>query len=238
MNKEATVYLIPSTLGKEFNPDFFPEIVKKIIETTYYFIVENEKEGRRFIKNICPSKVQSTLKIYTLNKHSKTETIENYLDPCVEGNDMAVISDAGCPGIADPGAVIVEKAHLMGFRVKPLPGPSSILLAMMSSGLNGQNFAFNGYLPIDKAEQKKTIKALETKSAKLNQSQLFMETPYRNVKLMDNLMGVLSDETQLSVAYQLTQSDEFIKTLRVSLWKKTKIDFHKKPAIFIIHKKN
>ena len=151
-------------------------------------------------------------------------------------NDMGLISDAGCPGIADPGATILQKAYPMNIRVKPLVGPSSILLAMMSSGLNGQNFAFNGYLPIDKNERKKTIKNLENKSSKLDQSQIFMETPYRNEKLLEDLKRVLDRETKLCIAYDLTQSSEFIKTMSIAKWNKTNISFHKKPAIFIIQK--
>ena len=152
---KPTLYLIPSPLGKEFHPDAFPNEIKSIIEKLDYFIVENEKEVRRFIKKITPDKKQSTLKLYPLNKHTSADEMASYLDPCLKGNDMGLISDAGCPGIADPGAVILQKAYPLKIRIKPLVGPSSILLAMMSSGLNGQNFAFNGYLPIDKNERKK-----------------------------------------------------------------------------------
>ncbi len=229
------LYLIPSPLGEEFNPDSFPRELKSIVEKIDHFIVENEKEARRFIKKISPEKNQSTLKFYPLNKHITLEVIGTYLDPCSSGNDMGLISDAGCPGVADPGAVIVQKAYELEINVKPLIGPSSILLAMMSSGLNGQNFAFNGYLPIHRAERKKAIKTLEVRSQKWNQSQIFMETPYRNEKLLEDLKQVLNTETQLCIAYQLTQSEEFVKTMKVSMWEKIKISFHKKPSIFIIH---
>lgn len=231
-----TLYLIPSPLGKEFNQDDFPKQIKSIIEKLDYFIVENEKEARRFIKNITPEKKQSTLKLFPINKHTSSEAIDNYLNPCLEGNDMGLISDAGCPGIADPGAVILQKAYPMNIMVKPLVGPSSILLAMMSSSLNGQNFAFNGYIPIDKDERRKVLKTLENRSQKLDQSQIFMETPYRNEKLLEDLKNVLDKETKLCIAYDLTQPGEFIKTMSMSLWKKTNINFHKKPAIFIIQK--
>ena len=150
---------------------------------------------------------------------------------------MGLISDAGCPGIADPGATIVEKAHQLGITVKPLVGPSSILMAMMSSGMNGQNFAFNGYLPIEKTDRKKAIKELELKSQKHNQSQIFIETPYRNEKLLGDLIITLHPETHLCIAFNITEPDEFIRTLSISSWKKAKLDFHKKPAIFILHKK-
>jgi 16S rRNA (cytidine1402-2'-O)-methyltransferase len=231
-----TLYLIPSPLGREFHPDAFPNEIKSIIEKLDYFIVENEKEVRRFIKKITPDKNQSTLKLYPLNKHTSADEMASYLDPCLKGNDMGLISDAGCPGIADPGAVILQKAYPLKIRIKPLVGPSSILLAMMSSGLNGQNFAFNGYLPIDKNERKKAIKTLENRSQKLDQSQIFMETPYRNEKLLEDLKRVLDSETNLCIAYDLTQPGEFIKTMDMNLWKKKNIHFHKRPAIFIIHK--
>jgi 16S rRNA (cytidine1402-2'-O)-methyltransferase len=233
---KPTLYLIPSPLGKEFHPDAFPNEIKSIIEKLDYFIVENEKEVRRFIKKITPDKKQSTLKLYPLNKHTSADEMASYLDPCLKGNDMGLISDAGCPGIADPGAVILQKAYPLKIRIKPLVGPSSILLAMMSSGLNGQNFAFNGYLPIDKNERKKAIKTLENRSQKLDQSQIFMETPYRNEKLLEDLKRVLDRETNLCIAYDLTQPGEFIKTMDMNLWKKKNIHFHKRPAIFIIHK--
>jgi 16S rRNA (cytidine1402-2'-O)-methyltransferase len=234
----ATLFLIPSPLGEALDQDSFPRYIKTIIEQTDHFIVENEKEARRFIKKIAPEKTQSNIRLYPLNKHTSAEDIETYLDPCLAGNNMGLISDAGCPGVADPGAIMIQKANRLEIKVKPLVGPSSILLAMMGSGLNGQNFAFNGYLPIDRTERKKVLKVLENRSLKLDQSQIFMETPYRNEKLLEDLKQVLHTETQLCIAFQLTQADEFIKTRNIGLWKKTKISFHKKPAIFIIHKTN
>ena len=149
---------------------------------------------------------------------------------------MGLLSDAGCPGIADPGAIIIANAHCQGIKVKPLVGPSSIVLAQMSSGLNGQNFAFNGYLPIEKSERKKLIKELEKRSQKLDQSQIFIETPYRNDQIFSDLIGSLHSETKLCVAYNLTLEDEFIKTAPIYEWKKTKLNFNKRPAIFILHK--
>lgn len=232
----STIYIIPSPLGEEFHPNIFPDQIKSNIEKLDYFIVENEKEARRFIKKITPDKKQSTLKLYPLNKNTPINEMLNYLNPCLKGINMGLISDAGCPGIGDPGAVILKKAYHLNIQVKPLVGPSSILLAMMSSGLNGQNFAFNGYLPINKNERKNAIKNLEKRSQKLNQSQIFMETPYRNEKLLEDLKRVLNMETNLCIAYDLTQPGEFIKTMDMNLWKKTNIHFHKRPAIFIIHK--
>ncbi len=231
-----TLYLIPSPLGEEFNSNDFSRKIKSTIEKLDYFIVENEKQARKFIRKISPEKKQSKIKFFTLNKHTSAEAIETYLDPCLEGNDIGLVSDAGCPGIADPGSEVIRKAFPMNIRVKPLAGPSSILLAMMSSGLNGQNFAFNGYIPIEKKERKKVLKNLENRSKKWGQSQIFMETPYRNEKLLEDLKRLLDKETKLCIAYNLNQSGEFIKTMSVGVWNKTKIFFHKKPAIFIIHK--
>ena len=171
-----TLYLIPSPLGETFQEENFSVEIKSVIEKLDYFIVENEKKARGFIKKIAPEKLHSDLKLFPLNKHTPQSEIENYLNPCLIGNDIGLISDAGCPGIADPGALIAQKAYSMNIRVKPLVG-LPLFLAMMSSGLNGQNFAFNGYLPIDKKERKKAIKTLENRSLKLDQSQIFMETP-------------------------------------------------------------
>jgi 16S rRNA (cytidine1402-2'-O)-methyltransferase len=156
------------------------------------------------------------------------------LTPCLEGQDVGVISDAGCPGIADPGADVVLEAHRRGIKVIPLVGPSSILMAMMASGFNGQNFAFNGYLPIDKGERKTTIKRLEKLSKEFNQSQSFIETPYRNNQLLESLLRTLHNETMLCIACDITLASEDIRTASVSEWKKIKVDLHKRPTLFIV----
>lgn len=164
------------------------------------------------------------------------EELNSFLDPIYEGYNIGLISDAGCPGVADPGSDIIKIAHQSDIRVVPLVGPSSILLAIMSSGLNGQNFAFNGYLPIDRADKKNKIKELEKTSQQKNQSQIFIETPYRNNKMLEDLTKTLSGDTKLCIACDITLSTEYIKTLSVNEWKKNKINIDKKPAIFIIHK--
>ena len=232
-----TLFIIPSPLGEEFHPDAFPNEIKSTVQNLDYFVVENEKKARRFIKKITPDKKLTTLRLYPLNKHTSLNDIAKYLDPCLRGNNMGLISDTGCPGIADPGSLIVQMAYSLEIKVKPLIGPSSILLAMMSSGLNGQNFAFNGYLPIDQNERKKTIKNLEIRSQKMDQSQIFMETPYRNENLMEDLKRFLNKETKLCIAIELTQPNEVVKTMNIAQWRKTNLSIHKKPAIFIIHKK-
>jgi len=225
------LYLVPNKLGesKTYN---FPKHQYTLIKNTKYFIFENEKPGRAFIKEISPEKNQSELNISVLNKHTVEKEIKNFLNPCLSGNDIALISDAGCPGIADPGSEIVRLAHENKIKVIPLVGPSSILLALMGSGMNGQNFKFNGYLPIEKNERKKKIKILENKS--LITTQIFMETPYRNNKFLSTLLVTLRPETKLCIACDLTLSSEYIKTKEVKIWKSTKVDIHKRPTIFLI----
>jgi 16S rRNA (cytidine1402-2'-O)-methyltransferase len=230
------LYLIPSPLGDNAPMEVLPLTVRKVIENIDHFIVENEKDARRFIKRICPKKDQGGLHLYPLNKFTPIEEILTYLEPTIEGISMGVISDAGCPGIADPGAEIVKMAHRKNVTVQPLVGPSSILLALMSSGLNGQNFAFNGYLPIDKLKRKKEIKSLEKKSFDYNQSQLFIETPYRNDQLFSDLLKTLDRNTEICIACDLSLPTEYIKTHTVKEWGKLKISLHKRPAIFIISK--
>jgi 16S rRNA (cytidine1402-2'-O)-methyltransferase len=171
-----------------------------------------------------------------INKFTLAEELNSFLDPIYEGYNIGLISDAGCPGVADPGSDIIKIAHQSNIRVVPLVGPSSILLAIMSSGLNGQNFAFNGYLPIDRVDKKNKIKELEKTSQQKNQSQIFIETPYRNNKMLEDLTKTLSGDTKLCIACDITLSTEYIKTLSVNEWKKNKINIDKKPAIFIIHK--
>tara|TARA_B100000941_G_scaffold102362_1_gene71654 strand:+ start:114 stop:821 length:708 start_codon:yes stop_codon:yes gene_type:complete len=233
----AKLFLIPCPIGENATEEILPISIKKTIINTDFFIVEHEKQARRFIKKVCPDKIQSELKLFPLNKYTSAEDIENYLDPCKSGKNIGLISDAGCPAIADPGAVIVEKAHQLGIKVKPFVGPSAILMAMMSSGMNGQNFAFNGYIPVNKSDRKKIIKDLERRSQKQNQSQIFIEAPYRNEKLFMDLIDLLSSETKLCIACGITEPDEFIKTCSISDWKKKRLKFQKKPSIFIFHKK-
>lgn len=197
---------------------------------------ENEKAGRKFIKKITPTKAQNSIKVNLINKFTLKEELNSFLKPIFDGYNIGLISDAGCPGVADPGSDIVKIAHQSNIKVVPLVGPSSIILAIMSSGLNGQNFAFNGYLPIDRDDKKTKIKELERLSLQKNQSQIFIETPYRNNKMFEDLLKNLSDSTNLCIACDLTLKNEFIRTLSVNEWGKNKINIDKRPAIFIIHK--
>ena len=231
---KGKLYLIPTTLGDNDPTEVLPLSVRNTILQLDSFIVENEKTARRFIKNICPEKNQQILKFYLIDKHTDSNFYESYLDQCFSGISVGVISEAGVPGIADPGAEIVKIAHLKNIQVIPLVGPSSILLAMMSSGFNGQNFAFNGYLPIDFVDKKIKIRTLEKLSKENNQSQIFIETPYRNNKLLEDLIATLHPSTKLCIAADLTLSTEYIQTLSIKEWKNKKLDLHKRPAIFII----
>ena len=233
-NKKGNLYLIPCTLGETPPLEVLPLLVKKAVENIDYYIVEHEKSARRFIKAVASKKSQNSLHIEEINKFTNLEDIPQMLDPCLKGLDVGVISDAGCPGIADPGAAVVTHAHKNGIKVVPLVGPSSILLAMMGSGFNGQNFAFNGYLPIDKAERKAKIKQLEKRSIQENQSQLFIETPYRNNQMLESLTTTLQKNTEICVACDITLSTEFITTAAAQHWKRIKVDLHKRPTLFII----
>ncbi len=228
------LYLIPTTLGDTEPLEVLPISIKRIIENINYFIVENEKTARGFIKKISSGKSQSGLHIESLNKFTEPEVIPAFLRPCLEGEDVGIISEAGCPGIADPGAEVVRIAHEKNIKVVPLVGPSSILLALIASGLNGQNFAFNGYLPIEADERKSAIKKLEKLSKETGQTQLFIETPYRNDKLFAELCKILGPHTKICVASAITLPTEYIATKTVKDWSNEKLDLHKKPTIFII----
>lgn len=231
---KGKLYLIPTTLGETEPLEVLPISIKRVVEAVNHYIVENEKSARRFIKKISPRKSQPGLHIEVLNKYTEAEALPTFLQPCLEGHNVGIVSEAGCPGIADPGADVVRIAHQKNVQVVPLVGPSSIILALMASGMNGQNFAFNGYLPIDSAQRKKTIKSLEKKSIDLNQSQLFIETPYRNDKLFAELLKSLSNKTQLCLACDITLASESILTKSVADWKRSSVDLNKRPAIFII----
>lgn len=231
--KTGNLYLIPSRIGDQPPLEVLPLSIRKKITDIDYYIVENEKVARRFIKKIVPSKSQKKLNINLLNKFTNDIEIPEFIKPCSEGIDVGLMSDAGCPGVADPGAKVVAFAHRQNIKVIPLVGPSSIILALMASGMNGQNFAFNGYLPVDKTECKRHIKQLERHAEQHNQTQIFIETPYRNEQLFESFLKTLKPQTKLCVAVDLTVNSEYIKTKTIQEWKSQNIDFHKKPAIFI-----
>ena len=232
---EASIYLIPASLGSNKANHFLPDLVFSIINKIDYYIVENERTARRYLIKLGMKTPIDDLQFYILDKHTDPNEKAKFLDPARHGNNMGVISEAGIPGVADPGADIVEIAHRENIRVVPLVGPSSILLALMASGLNGQNFAFTGYLPIQKNEKTQKIKQLEMRSKKENQSQIFMETPYRNRKMLDDLFKTCSPQTRLCIATDITMDSEYIKTKTIADWKTDTPNIHKRPTIFILH---
>lgn len=235
-NNFGKLYLIPTRLGDNPPLEVLPISIKKIIEMVDDYIAENEKTARGFIKKVDSRKQQSILNFKILNKYTQPEETQDFLNPCKNGKSMGLLSEAGCPGIADPGADIVKLAHENHIQVVPLVGPSSIILALMSSGMNGQSFAFNGYIPIDKSERKATLKRLERLSYEQNQTQLFIETPYRNNKIIEDICATLHPNTRVCIACDITLPSEYIKTMTVNEWKHNNIDLHKRPAIFVIHK--
>ena len=234
MTKKGILYLIPTTLGESNPEDVLPISVKKHVEKLTHYIAENEKTARRFIKKISPETQQASLTFSVLNKYTDPSELTAFLNPCHSGENIGLLSEAGCPAIADPGASIVRIAHESNIKVVPFVGPSSILLALMSSGLNGQRFTFNGYLPIDKHQRKKELQHLEKLSNQHNQAQLFIETPYRNNQMLQDICSTLNINTLVCVACDITLETEFILTKPVSYWKKNSVDLHKRPTLFII----
>ena len=216
--------------------DVTPEANRKVIDSLDYFIVENVRSARRFLSKAKIARRIDDLEFVELNEHTLAgAAIEQMVKPILEGRSAGVISEAGVPGVADPGALVVEACHRKGIKVVPLVGPSSILLAMMASGLNGQSFAFNGYLPVKPPERAKALKTLERRAQNEQQSQIFIEAPYRNVKLMEQMLQVCGEQTKLTVACDITSPDEFISTRSVAKWRKDGVpDIAKRPTIFII----
>ena len=231
---KTKLYLIPNLLGNDDFKKSLPEYNLEIIRHIQIFVVENEKSARKFIKTVLPEKKQSELEIHILDKNTTGAGLFELASLFKREEPIGIISEAGLPAVADPGSRLVKLAHESGIQVVPLIGPSSILLALMASGMNGQNFAFHGYLPIDKLERKKAIQKLEAESRKNNSTQIFMETPYRNNQLLEDLVKSCHPNTQLCVAANLTMDDEFILTDSLKNWAKKKTDFHKKPAIFLL----
>ena len=234
---ETALYLLPVTLGDTPVEKVLPSYNKEIISGIRHFIVEDIRSARRFLKKVDREIDIDALTFYLLNKHTSPEDISGYLKPLVGGASMGVISEAGCPAVADPGADVVAIAQRKGLRVIPLVGPSSMILAVMASGFNGQSFAFNGYLPIDPTERTKRIKMLEQRVYTEHQTQLFIETPYRNAKMFEEILRTCRPQTRLCVAAGITCKEEYIRTRTVQEWKKHSLpDLSKVPAIFLIYK--
>lgn len=235
---ETALYLIPVELGETPVSQVLPEYNRQVILGIKHFIVENVRSARRFLKRVDKSINIDELTFYELNKHTSPKDIAGYLDALQQGMPMGVISEAGCPAVADPGADVVAIAQRRGLKVVPLVGPSSIILSVMGSGFNGQSFAFNGYLPIEQGERTKKIKALETRAYTESQTQLFIETPYRNHKMIEELCATCRPQTRLCVAAGITCENEYIKTRTIQDWKKAKDlpDLSKTPCIYLIYK--
>ncbi len=231
---KGKLYLIPTVLSPGTNDKVLsPEIVS-IISSTDYFFVENLRTARRFISSLKLGKVIDNIQFILLDKNTSIEELYNHFDPIDEGHNMGILSESGCPGVADPGALAVAFAHEKGVRVIPLVGPSSILLSLMASGFNGQQFRFNGYLPIDKQKRKAAIKECERELVRNNCTQIFIETPYRNDQVLGVLANTLNPGTKICVAADITGENEWIKTLPAAKWKNEKISIGKIPTVFLI----
>jgi len=233
---ESALYLIPVNISERPLSDVLPEGNTVVISNLRHFIVENVRTARRFLRKLIPGCDIDSMTFYELNQHTDLSKVGSYLEPLRQGISMGVMSEAGCPAVADPGAQAVAIAQSEGMRVVPLVGPSSILMALMGSGFNGQGFSFNGYLPIKSDLRVKKIKELETLSAKTGMTQIFIETPYRNGKMLETLLSTLRPSTKLCVACDITSPEsESIVTLPVAKWKGHKENYDKRPALFLIH---
>jgi 16S rRNA (cytidine1402-2'-O)-methyltransferase len=232
----GTLFLIPVPLTENAANKSFTAFLGDTVNAIGTYIVENEKTARKFLKEAGIKIPQSELVIHDFGKHKRGNSMVPYFKELMTGKDVGLMSEAGCPGVADPGAEVVAEAHKRGIKVVPLVGPSSILLALMASGFNGQSFTFHGYLPIDKVERGKRIKELEQLAQQKKQTQLFIETPFRNNHLFEDILKNAQLQTLLCVACNITGEDEYIKTMSIGQWKKERIDLHKKPTIFLLYR--
>ena len=232
--KIGTFYLIPSPLAE---PDFskiFPAFNSEIIQEIDHFIVEDLRTGRRFVKKLGMQKPIDSLHFTTLNEHTKGDEIESLLQPLREGKNVGLISDAGTPCVADPGSILVSRAQQLDIEVIPLVGPNSILLALMASGLNGQSFSFHGYLPREQPDRERQLLFLESLLKKSNQTQIFIETPYRNNHVFKSILRVCDPATRLCLGTNITSENQMLKTMTVKKWKAQQIDLHKQPTVFLL----
>lgn len=233
---DLALYLLPVALGEASLEKVLPAYNIDIIKKIKYFIVEDIRSARRFLKKADREIDIDSLTFYTLNKHTSPEDISGYLKPLMDGHSMGVISEAGCPAVADPGAVVVAIAQKKNLRVIPLVGPSSIILSVMASGFNGQSFAFHGYLPIESGERVKRLKQLEQRIYSEDQTQLFIETPYRNNKMADDILRNCRPQTRLCIAANITEEGEYIKTKTIKEWQGKLPDLSKIPCVFLLYK--
>lgn len=234
MSKYGKLFLIPSYLDDTNSKSIIAPSIYEVIRNVEYYIVENVRTSRRYISSLNLGLVIEQLNFELLTKKSTSSDIGKLLEPVFNGFDVGVISEAGLPGIADPGKLAVEYAHKNGIQVIPLPGASSIILALVASGFNGQKFTFHGYLPIEKVAREQAIRILEKRALSTGETQVFMETPYRNNQLLESLTNVLKPDTKVSIASNITGTSEFIRTLTVANWKTLKPNIHKQPTIFSV----
>lgn len=229
---KGTIFLIPSFLSDSNGLDIMAPQILDVVKNTDYYLAENLRSARRFISKLGTGRVIESLHFFILDKNSKEADMMHSFSEIPVGSNIGVISEAGCPGVADPGALAVSLGHKNGYRIKPLPGPSSILLALMGSGFSGQQFSFKGYLPINRAERVKQLKELE-KACRKGETQIFMETPFRNNHLLEDILKEMNSETELCLVVDVTGADELVKTQKIKDWKRSPIDLYKKPSIFL-----
>jgi len=236
--QKGILYLVPVPLADNAASKSFTPFLVDTINSINTYIVENEKTARKFLKEAGLKIPQSELLIHDYGKHKRGNSLKPFFQELNKGINVGLMSEAGCPGVADPGADIVAEAHRQQIKVVPLVGPNAMLQALMASGFSGQSYAFSGYLPIDKADRSKRIKDLEQLSQRFKQTQLFMETPFRNNQLLEEVLKNCQPSTLLCIACNINAEDEYIKTLSVGDWKKEKVDLHKKPTVFLIYRNN
>lgn len=230
------LYMVPTTLGGEQVNDVIPQSVQQLVSELRYFIVEDIKSARRYLRRVDRNFPIDESMFFELNKRTELKDLSRFLKPAVEGHNIGVISEAGCPGVADPGADVVALAHEMGIRVAPLVGPSSILLALMGSGFSGQEFTFHGYLPKDRKDRIRRLKDFEADTRRTGYTHIFMDTPFRNMNVLDDLLNELSDTTMLCIASNITFPDESVWSMSVEQWREKAYDLAKKPTLFLIGK--
>lgn len=230
------LYMIPTTLGGEQVNDVIPESVQQLIISLRHFVVEDVKSARRYLRRLDREFPIDDSVFFEMNKRTEIKDLNRFLKPVKEGHSIGVISEAGCPGIADPGAELVALAHEEGIRVAPLVGPSSILMALMGSGFSGQEFTFHGYLPKDRKDRIRRLKDFEADTRRTGYTHIFMDTPFRNMNVLDDLLNELADTTLLSIASNITLPDESVWTMSVAQWREKAYDLSKKPAMFLIGK--
>jgi len=231
----GTLYMVPVTLGDDNLSNVIPADVMKLVQTLEYFVVENEKSARRFLGSVKTNKPVRELNFQLLNEHTAEKDLPALIAPLLAGHNVGMLSEAGCPGIADPGASLAALAHRKGIKVAPLVGPSSILLSLMASGFNGQQFTFLGYLPSDKAARVNRLKELEKQSQRLNETQIFIETPYRNQHMLEDILASCAGNTKLCIARNVSLDTELVVSKTIAEWKKSGLpDLHKQPTVFLL----